>query len=41
MTSVVCGKIGNTLGLVEQVEEFAEGRGGGNFMRVRVQLDIT
>ena len=41
MTSVVCGKIGNTLGLVEQVEEFAEGRGGRNFMRVRVQLDIT
>ncbi|GMY20877.1 hypothetical protein FCV25MIE_16118 [Fagus crenata] len=41
MTSAVCEKIGNTLGLVEQVEEITEGHGGGNFMRVRVQLDIT
>uniref|UniRef100_A0A2N9EX83 Reverse transcriptase domain-containing protein n=1 Tax=Fagus sylvatica TaxID=28930 RepID=A0A2N9EX83_FAGSY len=34
MTSGVCGKIGKTLGQVEQVEEFHEGRGGGNFMRI-------
>ena len=41
MTSGVCGRIRKTLGHVEQVEEFNEGRGGGNFMRIRVQLDIT
>ena len=41
ITSAICEKIGNTLGLVEQVEEFTEGHEGGNFMRVRVQLDIT
>ena len=34
MNSKVCEKIGNTLGRVEQVEEFDEGRGGGNFMWV-------
>ena len=28
MTSGVCGKIGKTLGQVEQVEKFNEGRGG-------------
>jgi hypothetical protein len=36
MTSGVCEKIGKTLGRVEQVEDFAEGRGSGNYMRVRV-----
>ena len=41
MTSAVCEKIGNTLGMVEQVEKITEWHGGGNFMRVRVQLDIT
>ena len=41
MNSGVCGKIGNTLGRVEQVEEFTVGRGGGNYLRVRVQMDVT
>jgi hypothetical protein len=34
-------RLGSTLGRVEQVEDFAEGRGGGNFIRVRVQVDVT
>ena len=40
MNSGVCEKIGKTLGRVEQVEDFAEGRGSGNYMRVRVNLDV-
>ena len=41
MNAVVCGKIGSTLGKVKQVEELEEGCGGGNFMRVRVLVDVT
>lgn len=41
MNDDVCEKIGRTLGTVELVEAVDEGRGGGNFMRVRVLLDAA
>ena len=41
MNAVVCEKIGSTLGKVEQVEQLEEGRGGGNFLRARVLIDVS
>ena len=41
MNVVTCDKIGRTQGKVEQVKELEEGRGGGNFMRVRVLVDVS
>ena len=40
MKKAVCKKIGRTLGKVEQGEDVDEGRTKGNFMQVRVNIDI-
>ncbi|GMY19555.1 hypothetical protein FCV25MIE_14794 [Fagus crenata] len=41
MSTAVCGKIGSTLGTVEQVEELDEGRNQGNFMRACITVEVA
>jgi hypothetical protein len=41
MQATVCEKIGQTLGLVETVEDVDECRGRGNFMCARIMIDVT
>lgn len=40
MNPDVCIRISRTLGTVEQVENIDEGRGGINYMRVRVLMNV-